>query len=149
MYLISYFKYSTDLFIFNMLYSYHIDILHKYVFNDTYHQCFQNAFKTNFRNNINSLNFFANLRFFKQADYRSIGTRKSTSTRTSPLYKMSQRDGHTAIVTLYAYQTVGQTELGNLHLYPRNDLYTLPMHLLNEYLIVYVDLLGALLNMTK
>lgn len=38
---------------------------------------------------------------------------------------------------------------GNLHLYPRNDLCTLPIHLLNEYLTVYVDLLGALLDMVK
>jgi len=55
--------------------------------------------------------------------------------------EISQRAQHTAIVTLYVYQTAGQC--GNLQLY-LNDLYALSMHLLDEFLAV--NFLNILIN---
>lgn len=67
--------------------------------------------KIHFQNDINSLEFFANLRFLIEP---IIGLSEHANQRQRELIhyiKMSQRDRHTAIVTLYAYQTVGQREL--------------------------------------
>lgn len=140
-----YFIYSMCFIIFNILFLPH---RHVNLFLSTHiTNVFEIFLRICFRIDVNSLEFFANLRFLIEP---IISLSECINQRQRELIHYTEISQKTDIRQSWHCMHIRQLGNGNLlvTLYPRNDLCTLPMHLLNEYLTECVDLLGALLDVT-